>query len=97
MAGRVRYRQGDGVGVLGLLEGMGWLGTRERRGPVAGLGKGLVRGTPAAEPDLGSGAVAPEVGVAGGIAGRILEQGLVGHSHLVVSLKLPSVRCSLHC
>jgi len=87
MVGRVHCRQGDGVDELGLLEGMGWLGTRERRDPVAGLGRGPVRGMPAAEPDLGSGAVAPEVGVAGGIAGRIQEQGLVGHIHLMVSLQ----------
>jgi len=85
------------VDELGLLEGMGWLGTRERRDPVAGLGRGPVRGMPAAEPDLGSGAVALGVDVAGGTVGRILEQALVGHSHLLVSLKHSTVRCSLHC
>jgi hypothetical protein len=37
------------------------------------------------------------VGVAGGTAGRILEQALVGHSHLVVSSGPYRRLKSLHC
>jgi hypothetical protein len=97
MAGRGRSRQDGGVDVRGSLEGIEWVGIRERRDPVAGLDKGPVRGTPAEAPDLGSDAAAPEVGVAEGTAGRILEQALVGHSHLTVSLERHPAYLSLHC
>jgi hypothetical protein len=97
MVDRVRSRQGDGVDVRGSLEGIEWVGIRERRDPVAGLDRGPVRDTPAEVPVLGNGAVAPGVGVAGGTAGRTLEQALAGHSHLTVSLERHPAYLSLHC
>jgi hypothetical protein len=87
MVGLGRSRQGDGVDVRGSLEGIESVGILERRDLVAGLDMGPVRGTPAEAPDLENGAVALGVGVAGGTAGRTLEQALVGHSHLTVSLE----------
>ena len=58
-----------------------------RQGRVAGLGKDPVRGRPAEALVPGNGVVAPGVDVAAAhTADRILEQGLVGHSHLMVSL-----------
>jgi hypothetical protein len=97
MAGRGRSRQGDGVDGPGSLEGIEWVGIRERRDPVAGLDRGPVRDTPAEAPVLGSDAVAPGVGAAEGTAGRTLEQALVGHSHLTVSLERHPAYLCLHC
>jgi hypothetical protein len=85
------------VDVRGSLEGIESVGIRERRDPVADLDRGPVRGTPAEALVLGSDAVALGVGVAGGTAGRILEQALVGHSHLVVSSGPYRRLKSLHC
>jgi hypothetical protein len=75
------------VDVRGSLEGIEWVGILERQDPVAGLDRGPVRGTPAEAPVLESDAVALEVDVVGGTAGRTLPQALVGHSHLRVSLE----------
>jgi len=87
MVGQECSRQGDGVDEQGSLEGIEWVDTRARRDRVGGLGKDPVRGRPAEALVPGNGAVAPGVDVAAArTADRILEQGLVGHSRLVVSL-----------
>lgn len=87
MVGQECSRQGDGVDEQGSLEGIEWVGTRVRQGRIAGLGKGPERGTPAEALVLENGVVAPGVDVAAArTADRILEQVLVGHSHLMVSL-----------